>query len=62
MCLILSQASNENTDEFYGILLALSKNCSFEELTSSLIKDRVIVGIHDNTTGQKLPIGKGVDT
>ena len=35
-----TQASNESIDEFYGALLALSKNCSFGELTSSLIKDR----------------------
>jgi len=30
-----SQESNESIDEFYGVLLALSKNCSFGELTSS---------------------------
>ena len=49
-----SQASIESINEFYGALLTLSRNCSFGELTSSLIKDRIIVGIHDNTTRQGL--------
>ena len=49
-----SQGENESVDEFYSALLALSKNCSFGELTSSLIKDRVIVGIQDNSTRQRL--------
>ena len=50
-----TQASNESIDEFYG-----AKNCSFGELTLSLIKDRIIVGIHDNTTRQKLLSEKGL--
>ena len=54
-----SQARNESIDEFYGALLAWSKNCSFEELTLSLIKDRIIVGVH-NTTRQKLLSEKGL--
>ena len=49
-----SQGENESVDEFYSALLALSKNCSFGELTSSLIKDRVIVGIQDTSTRQRL--------
>ena len=49
-----SQDKGENIDEFYGALLALAKNCSFGVLTLSLIKDRVIVGMQDNTTRQKL--------
>ena len=36
------------------------RNCSFGELTSSLIKDRIIAGIHDNTTRQKLLSEKGL--
>ena len=36
-----SQASNQSIDEFYRALLALSKNCSFGELTLSLIQDRI---------------------
>ena len=49
-----SQGENESVDEFYSALLALSKNCSFGKLTSSLMKDRVIVGIQDNSTRQRL--------
>ena len=55
-----SQEENESVDEFYSALLALSKNCAFGELTSSLIKDRVIVGIKDNSTRQKLLSEKGL--
>ena len=55
-----SQVSDESIDEFYGALLALSKNCLFRELTSSLIKDRITVEIHDNTTRQKLLSEKGL--
>ena len=49
-----SQGENESVDEFYSALLALSKNCSSGELTSSLIKDRVMVEIQDNSTRQRL--------
>ena len=49
-----SQGDNESIDEFYSALLALSKNCSFGDLTSSLIKDRVIAGMQNNSTRQKL--------
>ena len=55
-----SQGSNESIDEFYEALLALTKNCSIGELTTSLIKDRIIVGILDNTTRQKLLSEKGL--
>ena len=49
-----SQRDNQSIDEFYSALLALSKNCSFGDLTSSLIKDRVIVGMQNNSARQKL--------
>ena len=39
---------------------ALSKNCSFGDLTSSLIKDRIIVGMQNNATRQKLLSEKGL--
>jgi len=45
-----SQLDNESVDDFYAALRGISKNCSFGDLTSSLIKDRIIVGIQDNTT------------
>ena len=38
-----SQREGESIDEFYSVLLALLKNCSFSDFTSSLIKDRLIV-------------------
>jgi hypothetical protein len=47
-----SQRDNESIDEFYSALLALSKNCSFGDLTSSLIKDRVTVGMQNVTIRQ----------
>ena len=53
-----SQGESESIDEFYGALLALAKNCLFGVLTSLLIKDRVIVGMHDNATRRKLLNGK----
>ena len=49
-----SQSESETIDEFYGALLALSKNCSFGDLASSLIKDRIIVEMQNNATRQKL--------
>jgi len=55
-----SQQVNESIDEFYAALLSLSKNCAFKELTPSLIKDRIIVGIQDNSTRQKLLSEKGL--
>ena len=39
---------------------ALSKNCSFGDLTSSLIKDRIIVRMQNNATRQKLLSEKGL--
>ena len=55
-----SQGESESIDEFYGALLALAKNCLFGVLTSLLIKDRVIVGMHDNATRRKLLSEKGL--
>ena len=57
---IRTQSESESIDEFYGALLALSKNCSFGDLTSSLIKDRIIVGMQNNATRQKRLSEKGL--
>ncbi|KXJ07257.1 hypothetical protein AC249_AIPGENE25139 [Exaiptasia diaphana] len=48
------QEPNESIDDFYGALLALSKNCSFDKLTASLIRDRLIVGMKDASSRQRL--------
>lgn len=55
-----SQQPSESIDEFYSALLSLSKNCAFKDLTASLIKDRIIVGIQDNSIRQKLLSEKGL--
>ena len=55
-----SQANKGSIEEFYGVLLTLSKKCWFRILTSSLTKEWITVEIHNTTTRRKLLSEKGL--
>ena len=48
------QDKNESFDNFLSEVRRLIKSCDFGALTDSIIRDRIICGIRDETTRQKL--------
>ena len=48
------QETNENIDTYVAALRTLAKTCNYEGLEESLIRDRIVIGIKDNTTRKKL--------
>ena len=48
------QGSEEPIENYVAVLRELVKKCNYGELTDSLIKDRIILGIRDNNTRKKL--------
>lgn len=48
------QSEHQKIDEFVLILRQRSKDCEFEQLTESLIKDRLIGGIRDKSMRERL--------
>lgn len=48
------QSANESVDDFYSSLRELSKNCSFGNLTDTLIRDQIVVGVRDNAIRKRL--------
>jgi hypothetical protein len=53
-----SQKRTESVMEFYSELKKLAKNCNFGTLESSLLRDRLVVGIQDTTARKRLLIEK----
>lgn len=49
-----NQQKDENIDQYVGQLRYLAKTCDFGDLEESLIKDRVVTGMIDNSTRKKL--------
>lgn len=50
----LVQTQNEKFDDFVTELLRKSKSCDFGTLHDSLIKDRIVVGVYNDTDREKL--------
>lgn len=48
------QESNESVDAYVTALQKLVKTCNYGSLTDSLIRDRMVVGINDNSACKKL--------
>ena len=48
------QKEHETIDAYVTSLCTLAKTCNFGQLENDLIRDRVVMGIRDNTTREKL--------
>ncbi|CAH3149268.1 unnamed protein product [Porites lobata] len=48
------QESNESVDAYVTALRKLAKTCNYGTLADSLIRDRIVVGINDNSARKKL--------
>ena len=48
------QGPSECIENFYNGLREMSLNCEFGDLTDSLIRDRIVVGIRDSATRKRL--------
>ncbi|XP_022789002.1 uncharacterized protein LOC111328763 [Stylophora pistillata] len=48
------QETNESVDAYVTALRKLVKTCNYGSLTDSLIRDRMVVGINDNSARKKL--------
>ena len=51
---IRAQEAGESIDNFYSALLRQARNCSFGDLEKSLIRDRIVVGVQENTVRKRL--------
>lgn len=49
-----NQESGESFERYYTELKKMSRECNFGELRDSLIKDRIVCGIHDQVLQQRL--------
>jgi len=49
-----TQDSNERFDVFLGDIRRLARSCDFAAVEESMIRDRIVVGIHDDATRHKL--------
>ena len=49
-----NQKSDETIDQYVTELRTMAKNCEFGDLCDSLIRDRIICGIPDNTLRERL--------
>ena len=47
------QLINESIESYYSCLKILAKSCSFKDMKESLIKDKIIIGIYDETLRQR---------
>ena len=48
------QESNESVDAYVTALRTLAKTCNFGALESTLIRDRIVIGVRDTSTGKEL--------
>ena len=48
------QDTNESVDAYVTALRKLAKTCNYGSLTDSLIRDKMMVGISDNSARKKL--------
>ena len=50
----MDQETGESVDAYVTALRKLTKTCNYGSLTDSLIRDRMVVGISDNSAHEKL--------
>ncbi|XP_033731751.1 uncharacterized protein K02A2.6-like [Pecten maximus] len=48
------QEQSENIDTYVSALRKLAKTCNYGTLEDNLIRDRIVIGVRDNTTRKKL--------
>ena len=48
------QEAGESIESYVATLRSLAKSCNYCELTDSLIRDRIVVGIRENSFRKKL--------
>ena len=48
------QQEGETVDAYVTALKSLAKTCNFRQLQDDLLRDRIVIGIKDNTTRKKL--------
>ncbi|CAC5398224.1 unnamed protein product [Mytilus coruscus] len=51
---ICNQSEAENIDTYVSKLRKLAKTCNYQDLIESLIRDRIVCGIRDNTARKRL--------
>jgi len=49
-----NQLPEESAEEYVTTLYNLVENCEYGELTSQMIRDRLVVGIHDTVLSERL--------
>ena len=49
-----TQSESESLDSYLSRLRMLSKTCEYADLTDGLIKDRIVVGIRENSVRKRL--------
>ena len=49
-----AQESGETIDQYVTVLRKLSETCEFGTLRNSLIKDRIVLGVSNCNTGERL--------
>ena len=50
------QESDETVDSFITALYRLVETCNYGELTDEMIRDRIVMGIHDNLVAERLQL------
>lgn len=57
----MRQENGESFNDFYNKILKQSKNCEFKDLVDELVKDKIVIGISDNSLRQKLLAEQALD-
>lgn len=55
------QEPNETIDAYVAMLRTLARTCKYEALEDEMIRDRIVLGIRDNSTRKKLLQEKKLD-
>lgn len=50
------QEPNETIDAYVAMLRTLARTCKYEALEEEMIRDRIVLGIRDNSTRKKLSV------
>ena len=48
------QEEGESVDHFATVLFCLSEHCQYGNLREEMIRDRIVVGLHDSSLSEKL--------
>ena len=55
------QEPNETIDAYVAVLRTLVKSCKYQALEDEMIRDRIVLGVRDNSTRKKLLQEKKLD-